>query len=46
MGVMHLTKEKIDWLVTGCNMFAVETGVERIQRFIAGKPLKNNIVLK
>ena len=44
VGVMHLTKEKIDWLAdSGCNYmgFAVETGVERISKdLIAGKPLK------
>ncbi len=44
VGVMHLTKEKIDWLAdSGCNYmgFAIETGVERISKdLIAGKPLK------
>ncbi len=46
VGVMHLTKEKIDWLAdSGCNYmgFAIETGVERISRdLIAGKPLKKD----
>ena len=35
VGVMHLTKEKIDWLAdSGCNYmgFAIETGVERISK--------------
>ncbi len=44
VGVMHLTKEKIDWLAdSGCTYmgFAVETGVPRISKeLIAGKPLK------
>ncbi len=44
VGVMHLTKEKIDWLAeSGCTYmgFAVETGVMRISKeLIAGKPLR------